>query len=391
MDKEETIRTPAVTNEKIMHTERKHSDTDNAPAGDAHGNGNTPQPNRGRNHRNNRGRGRGRGAVKPANDHDSEQHQDPQLQDRAKDNNGDKPEEAQMGRGHGRGRGGHRSRGRGRGGNRGGRDNMTKEEVPVENTTENEPENKKPKSPPPKRSKPQKKKEKDTVPAGRPALVKSRNTEEFTPSHECPSMRLICDISSEKYGGTPISVRDITYCPCIFNKEGDSTIYSRLMEEIEAYKPTGDPLLKSWHGDTHWIADDSAEWKKECSVFNSVVDRITQFFGMKVNATRLNMYKDTSEWKPFHHDAAALKPHIAKKQNFTAAVSFGATRTVAFEHAKSREVISFPQGDGTVYCIARDANILWRHGILQEKEENQKKEGRISIILWGWIDQEEVC
>ena len=29
---------------------------------------------------------------------------------------------------------------------------------------------------------------------------------------------------------------------------------------------------------------------------------------MHVEATRLNWYRDSSEWKPFHHDAAALKP-----------------------------------------------------------------------------------
>ena len=28
-----------------------------------------------------------------------------------------------------------------------------------------------------------------------------------------------------------------------------------------------------------------------------------------------NLYKDSSQWKPYHHDAAAIKPHIAKIQN----------------------------------------------------------------------------
>lgn len=59
----------------------------------------------------------------------------------------------------------------------------------------------------------------------------------------------------------------------------------------------------------------------------------------------------------------------------------------AFEDAKTRTTIAMPQPDGMVYCFARDANILWRHGILQEKEV--KKEGRISIILWGWITLQE--
>ena len=48
----------------------------------------------------------------------------------------------------------------------------------------------------------------------------------------------------------------------------------------------------------------------------------------------MNWYRDASEWKPFHHDAAALKEKFAKTQNFTLAVSFGMEREAAFEHAK---------------------------------------------------------
>ena len=64
---------------------------------------------------------------------------------------------------------------------------------------------------------------------------------------------------------------------------------------------------------------------------------------MNVQATRLNWYRDTNEWKPFHHDAAAVKPDKARTQNMTVAVSFGAERDAAFEHAKTKTVISMPQ------------------------------------------------
>jgi hypothetical protein len=50
----------------------------------------------------------------------------------------------------------------------------------------------------------------------------------------------------------------------------------------------------------------------------------------------LNWYRSTAEWKPFHHDAAAMKPAMAEKQNFTVAVSFGVERDAAFEHAKTK-------------------------------------------------------
>lgn len=40
-------------------------------------------------------------------------------------------------------------------------------------------------------------------------------------------------------------------------------------------------------------------------------------------------------------------------------------------------------------CVhaCRDTNILWKHGILQEKEA--RPEGRISVIAWGWIQGQE--
>ena len=47
-------------------------------------------------------------------------------------------------------------------------------------------------------------------------------------------------------------------------------------------------------------------------------------------------YRDSKEWKPFHHDAAAVKADKARTQNFTVAVSFGLERDAAFEHAKTK-------------------------------------------------------
>ena len=58
------------------------------------------------------------------------------------------------------------------------------------------------------------------------------------------------------------------------------------------------------------------------------------YFEMDVKATRLNWYRDSTEWKPFHHDAAAMKEKFARTQNFTLGVSFGAERDAAFEHAQ---------------------------------------------------------
>merc|ERR1719273_43690 len=110
---------------------------------------------------------------------------------------------------------------------------------------------------------------------------------------------------------------------------------------------------------------------------------MASYFDMDVKATRLNWYRDSSEWKPFHHDAAAMKEKFARTQNFTLGVSFGAEREAAFEHAQTKTIISMPQPNGAVYTFGRDVNIIWRHGIPQLPPEKQSEEGRISIIAWG--------
>ena len=105
-----------------------------------------------------------------------------------------------------------------------------------------------------------------------------------------------------------------------------------------------------------------------------------------MKATRFNLYEDSSQWKPFHHDAAAVKPDKAKTQNITIGISFGLEREAAFEHAKTKTVVSLPLPNGSIYVFNKDVNIEWKHGILQMKPENMVDEGRISIIAWGWVD-----
>ena len=39
-----------------------------------------------------------------------------------------------------------------------------------------------------------------------------------------------------------------------------------------------------------------------------VLEKIVDFFKMDVKATRFNWYRDSNDWKPYHHDAAAVNP-----------------------------------------------------------------------------------
>lgn len=300
-----------------------------------------------------------------------------------------------------------------------------------------------------------------------------------------------------------LSTRDVVMIPDLFEPssgfkmppdpwdKGDGrrkTIYQRLVEEIHhagrregshngnsyrdrsfstdaegLFKDDADGLFKAWHkttaraagdgladdngrdGNGHLIVNDKdIRWQKaqqrgEAPMYTAVHNRIEEFFQMKIEGKRYNHYRDMTNWKPFHHDAAGLdkdagkgkgkgdgkgggkggkgKPPMCDVQNMTVGVSFGEARQAAFEWAGAREkkgehfpdhlrspavhsgshknvVLSLTVPDGSTYTFGRDVNLLWKHGILAEKPPSGKmggridvEEGRISIIAWGWVDQ----
>jgi len=217
-----------------------------------------------------------------------------------------------------------------------------------------------------------------------------KNTENFNPNHEAPPMRVVVAPPGLSKYNKISTTRDVIIVNDLFGDPNDRIYYNKLLNEIQESGIPEQQLWKLWHGDSHLIADDKRKWKESCPTFTEIMDKIKNYFDMDIKATRLNWYRDTSEWKPFHHDAAAMKPDKARTQNFTVAVSFGCERDAAFEHAETKTVVSMPQPNGTIYTFGKDVNILWRHGILQVPPEQQSDEGRISIIAWGWVKQTEL-
>ena len=217
-------------------------------------------------------------------------------------------------------------------------------------------------------------------------FAKKQNTESFTPSHTQADMRIMWGESTDFDYRHDYGPRDVILVPHLLadvSVVGD--VYTTLLDEMKQCQ--SEEVWKLWHGDTHWIADDHRKWKSMCPTFTIVVDKLQHYFRMDVKATRLNWYRDTSEWKPFHHDAAAVDEKKAKTQNMTIGISFGATRDVTFEHATTKTTVTIPLSNGITYGFGSQVNLNWRHGIPQEKEV--KNEGRISIILWGWVNMNE--
>lgn len=218
------------------------------------------------------------------------------------------------------------------------------------------------------------------------------NTESYIPEHKAPDMQ-VCIYDAEEKKTIPNTHLDIdvSIVTNLFKKHKSNELYDLLLEEIKEHKGK----LKLWHGKgdiegTHLIVDDRANnWKDNCKTFQYVVNKLASYFNMDVKATRMNWYRTLGEWKPYHHDAAAIDPNKAKCQNITVGVSFGVTRNAAFQHAKKRTVISFPLRDGQVYTFGKTINVKWRHGIPQIKNGESIEKGRISIILWGKVQQKQ--
>lgn len=216
--------------------------------------------------------------------------------------------------------------------------------------------------------------------------VKGPNTVQFKPSYEPPDLRLIPAPHHWTHYERPYSDRDVVTVNGLFCLPDDLSIYNQLLDEIESSGVDGDKLWQLWHNDSHLIADDKTNWKRNCPTFNMVLTKMAEYFKMDVQATRFNWYRNSSDWKPFHHDAAAVKPDKARTQNLTISVSFGMEREVAFEHAKNKSTVCLPLPNGSLYSFGKDVNVTWRHGVPAVHPRKFSNKGRISIVAWGWID-----
>ena len=211
-----------------------------------------------------------------------------------------------------------------------------------------------------------------------------KNPHSFVPDLREPDIRFLIQSRGEKFEGD-IKENDVIVVPDFFKDINNETVYNTLLKELEDSGIPTEEIWKQWHGDTHSIVDDrqgnDIDWKKLCPTYNMVIGKMKEYFDMEVKQTRVNMYKDNTEWKPYHRDAPVVDTKKESAQTFTVGVSFGATRTVSFQHAKTRSRVDVPLDDGSVYTFSNQVNDIWKHGIVQEPEF--KKDGRISIIIWG--------
>jgi hypothetical protein len=190
-------------------------------------------------------------------------------------------------------------------------------------------------------------------------------------------MRLIVETGSDKLTKT-ITNKDVVLAPNMFTSYKPNELMEMIKQEVDNCGIPKEELFKLWHSGAHQIADDKLNWKDNVPTFNKIIERMAVFFNVKVEATRLNLYKE-NDYKFFHRDSSAFNERNAKKQNFTICLNLGATRTVAFRTMKTRTIVSVPLQDGEVYCFSKQVNIDWEHGVYKKDSD----ELRMSIVIWG--------
>ena len=135
---------------------------------------------------------------------------------------------------------------------------------------------------------------------------KGRNTESFDPASTLvrPDVRVKVSMPTSKTVKMPLKHDDVVIVPQLFGDEDDWTLYYKLVEELstlQSQQVKGSEFI-SWHEGAHLIVKDP----KGSETFNQVIDKLCEYFKIQKKSIgiRFNWYKDSSDWKPFHHDSA---------------------------------------------------------------------------------------
>ena len=114
-----------------------------------------------------------------------------------------------------------------------------------------------------------------------------KNTENFSPCHDPPPMRVVVATPGLARYDRTHTTRDVIIVSDLFGNPGDLGIYNKLIREIQASGVPEEQLWKLWHGDSHLIADDKRHWKELCPTFTYVVDRIRDYFDMDIKVSKI--------------------------------------------------------------------------------------------------------
>jgi len=138
----------------------------------------------------------------------------------------------------------------------------------------------------------------------------------------------------------------------------------------------------------HSVGDGMVDWSRHSKhenpsfseTFSLIADYLASYFSVEIYASRLNLYRNGADWKPFHHDSHAFCSGKEQREDFTVGVSFGQQRVLSFKHVRTGEVFDVPQRNGDCFAFNSIVNRKFQHGILKGAANLNE---RFSVILWG--------
>jgi len=166
----------------------------------------------------------------------------------------------------------------------------------------------------------------------------------------------------------------LPYFHCDLRDYGVLCALAREME-VEAMHASGNSGMVNW---SKHLKSENPEFS---ATFHKIVNDMATYFDVEVYATRMNFYRDGTDWKPFHHDSHAYGGR-AQREDFTMGASFGGTRELVFLHEPSGQTFSFPQNNGDVFAFTSEVNKRFKHGVPKASKSGQS-DPRFSIIAWG--------
>ena len=165
------------------------------------------------------------------------------------------------------------------------------------------------------------------------------------------------------------------YLPEFHCGKTDFALLAGLAKDMETHE-----LASEGGGMVNWSKHLKHENPEFSKTFARIVHAMSEYFDVEVYATRLNFYRDGTDWKPFHHDSHAFGGR-EKREDFTMGASFGGERELTFLHEPSGTQFSFPQRNGDVFAFTTQVNKRFKHGV--PKLTRGIGGPRFSIIAWG--------
>lgn len=140
-----------------------------------------------------------------------------------------------------------------------------------------------------------------------------RNTTSFDPKSTLirPEMRIIVEKKAECIN-RKLSHDDVVIVPNFLVEEDDWSLYYKLIEEMRQCQSANEHKSEwiSWHEGAHLISQNPTG----SATYQMIQEKISKYFNIPNSSvgTRFNWYRDSSDWKPYHHDSAAFNPTRGK-------------------------------------------------------------------------------